>query len=154
MLKSIIGGAIFTVVMPGMVAGLIPYLLASRDADRGSGSAAGLVLIALGAAIYFWCLFDFIRARGTPAPIAPTEEMVSRGLYRIIRNPMYVGVLTVIAGQALWFGSWLAVLYGLIVFIAVHLFIIGYEEPTLRRTFGEGYDRYCQRVPRWVPKIR
>jgi protein-S-isoprenylcysteine O-methyltransferase Ste14 len=162
MTKSLIGSLIFTVVVPGAVAGYIPYLIGAQNAasgERGLAGVAGLALIALalialGAAIYFWCLFDFIRARGTPAPIAPTEEMVHRGLYRFVRNPMYVGVLTTIGGQALWFGSMPVVIYGLTVFIIVHLFVIAYEEPTLRRTFGEVYERYCREVPRWVPRMK
>jgi protein-S-isoprenylcysteine O-methyltransferase Ste14 len=66
---------------------------------------------------------------------------------------MYVGVLTTIGGQALWFGSVPVVIYGLTVFIIVHLFVIGYEEPTLKKTFGEAYERYCRDVPRWMPKL-
>lgn len=156
MTRSLIGSLIFTVVVPGAVAGYIPYLVGSQNAagaDRGLPGILGLIIVGIGAAIYFWCLFDFIRARGTPAPIAPTEEMVHRGLYRYVRNPMYIGVLTVIGGQALWFGSMTVLIYGVTVFMIVHLFVIAYEEPTLKKTFGEAYERYCRDVPRWVPRI-
>lgn len=155
MIRSLIGSLIFTVVMPGAVAGLIPYLIGSRNAPAGGLiGIIGAVLIIIGAAIYFWCLYEFIRARGTPAPIAPTEDMVHRGLYRYVRNPMYLGVLTVIAGQACWFGSWPVAIYGALIFGIVHLFVVSYEEPTLRKSFGESYERYCRNVPRWLPKIR
>ena len=155
MTRALIGSLIFTVIAPGAVAGLIPYLIGSKYAPVGGPlGVIGLILILAGAAIYFWCLVHFIRARGTPAPIAPTEEMVNEGLYRYVRNPMYVGVLTVIAGQALWFGSWAVAIYGATIFLIVHLFVILYEEPTLRRTFGESYERYCREVPRWLPRLR
>ena len=94
-----------------------------------------------------------MEGRGTPAPIAPTQELVVGGLYRWVRNPMYVGVSTAIAGQAVWFGSagvglWLAVFV-----LAVTTFTVAYEEPTLRRTYGASYDAYAAAVPRWLPRL-
>src|SRR5438045_2030067 len=100
---------IFTVLVPGTVAGLIPYRILSSAAENGTIAIGGvrylgMVLIAIGAAIYFWCAWDFTFAgRGTPAPIDPPKHLVSRGLYKYVRNPMYVGVLTLILGQAIWF---------------------------------------------------
>ncbi len=159
MTRAFIGSLIFTVIAPGAVAGYIPYLLATQHFDSlrvelGVVHYFGGLLLALGAAIYVWCVSGFIRAQGTPAPVVPTRELVVRGLYQYVRNPMYVGVLTAICGWAIWFGSGAVLIYGVGIFALVHLFVIGYEEPTLRRTYGESYVRYCMYVPRWVPRIR
>jgi protein-S-isoprenylcysteine O-methyltransferase Ste14 len=134
----------------------IPYLIlnGNRDllrADLGVMRYLGIPLIGLGAATYVWCASDFIRARGTPAPIDPPKEMVAQGLYRVVRNPMYVGVVSALFGEAIFFGSGLLAIYGVIIFGIVHLFVVTYEEPTLRRRFGETYERYCEAVPRWIP---
>ena len=91
---------------------------------------------------------------GTPAPIAPTTILVVKGLYRFIRNPMYIGVALVIGGQAWLFHSLHIAIYMICMLLAAHLFILLYEEPTLRKKFGEEYDRYCASVPRWIPKFR
>ena len=97
---------------------------------------------------------DFARAAGTPAPIDPPKELVARGLYRYSRNPMYVGVLSFIAAQALWFRSAWTGLYALALFGAFHSFVVLYEEPTLARSFGEAYRRYLASVPRWLGRTR
>jgi hypothetical protein len=98
---------------------------------------------------------DFALAgRGTPAPIDPPRELVVRGLYRVTRNPMYVGVLTVIAAGSWLFGSVPLAFYAFVVFACFHCFVIGYEEPTLRRSFDGAYQRYCAAVPRWLPRLR
>jgi protein-S-isoprenylcysteine O-methyltransferase Ste14 len=146
----------FTVLVPGMVAGVVPYLIATSSPDRlrfdpGLARLAGLVLIALGAAIYLWCLTDFIRAQGTPAPIDPPKEVVARGLYRVIRNPMYVGVLSMVLGEAITVGAGLVAIYAGVLMAVFHLFVVGYEEPTLRKQFGDAYEHYCRDVPRWIP---
>jgi hypothetical protein len=95
-----------------------------------------------------------LAGRGTPAPIDPPKELVVRGLYRFARNPMYVGVLAVIAGQSWLFGSPPLAIYALAVFACFHVFVIAYEEPTLRRHFDGAYERYCAAVPRWLPRLR
>jgi protein-S-isoprenylcysteine O-methyltransferase Ste14 len=144
---------LFTFLVPGTAAVLVPWWI------RGAGSAAasafvlralGLLLGLLGAAIYTWCVVDFARAAGTPAPIDPPKELVARGLYRVSRNPMYVGVLSVVLAQALWFASPATALYAALLFLAFHSFVVLYEEPTLARSFGAAYERYRATVPRWI----
>ena len=95
----------------------------------------------------------FALHRGTPAPVAPTETLVVTGVYRFVRNPMYLAVLTIILGQALLFGSWGLVLYAAIVFAVVATFVKGYEEPALTRTYGEQYLEYRRNVPGWCPRL-
>lgn len=150
---------VFTFLVPGTVAGYLPHAIL-----RGSGAtlaeSTGLLVLgatglALGLAIYGWCVTDFALAgHGTPAPIDPPTELVVRGLYRFARNPMYVGVLAVIAGQAALFASYRLALYAIVVFAVFNLFVIGYEEPALRRSFDGAYERYCATVPRWLPRLR
>ncbi len=109
-----------------------------------------MALVTAGVAIYGWCAWDFTFAgRGTPAPIDPPKELVLRGLYRWSRNPMYVGVLSVLAGETVLFLSLPLLVYALLVLTMFQIFIVLYEEPHLRRTFGASYADYCSRVPRW-----
>jgi protein-S-isoprenylcysteine O-methyltransferase Ste14 len=111
----------------------------------------GSLLLVLGASTYLWCLWDFgTVGRGTPAPIDPPKQLVARGLYKYSRNPMYVGVLTVILGFAVLFRSGPIALYSACVATAFCLFVVFYEEPHLKRVFGSGYEEYCSRVPRWL----
>jgi protein-S-isoprenylcysteine O-methyltransferase Ste14 len=151
---------IFTVLVPGTVAVLIPYRLASSPAARGSMPLGnfryfGFVLIIAGALIYLWCAWDFAFAgKGTPAPIDPPKELVVRGLYKHVRNPMYVGVLSLAFGQAIWFEAVRLIAYAGLVFVLFSAFVVFYEEPALTRKFGDRYKRYCERVPRWIPRIR
>jgi len=150
---------VFTVLVPGTVAGCLPgAILRATGATFDAAPAwrwLGLVPLAMGLAIYVWCVADFVLAgRGTPAPIDPPKELVVRGLYRFARNPMYVGVLSTIAGQSWLFGSLPVVFYALVVLACFHVFVIGYEEPTLRRNFDGAYERYCTAVPRWLPRLR
>jgi len=146
---------LFTVLVPGTVAVWVPLLL-----TRGRMPAAGVVLglailvFAVGASIYTWCIWDFATfGRGTPAPIDAPKRLVVRGLYRVTRNPMYVGVLTVILGWAVLFRSSGLALYALAVWCCFQSFVLVYEEPHLRRVFGAEYEAYCARVGRWLPRI-
>lgn len=151
---NLIKTLIFTVLVPGTVGVYIPYRL------RGPGwrpiSMAGwlgLAPVAAGVAVYLWCAWDFATfGRGTPLPLDAPKELVAHGLYGFVRNPMYVGVLLVIFGQALWFGSVATLWYGLAIALMFHLFVVVYEEPALRRKFGESYERYLKAVPRWMPR--
>jgi protein-S-isoprenylcysteine O-methyltransferase Ste14 len=151
---SIFKTLIFTVIFPGTVAVYVPYRL------RGPGphpvtalGLLGLPPMAIGVAVYLWCAWDFATfGRGTPLPLDAPKQLVARGLYRHVRNPMYVGVLLVIFGQALWFRSVATLWYGLAIELAFHLFVLLYEEPTLKHKFGASYERYLQTVPRWAPK--
>ena len=95
-----------------------------------------------------------IQGLGTPAPVLPTKHLVVTGLYRHVRNPMYVGVASTIFGQALLFASKALVIYGALVWLAFHLFVFFYEEPTLQATFGDEYKTFREEVPRWIPRLR
>jgi protein-S-isoprenylcysteine O-methyltransferase Ste14 len=151
---------LFTVVVPGTVAVYVPWWILARSGElaierRGIAQLAGLALALFGGAIYARCAWDFtFVGRGTPAPIDPPRELVASGLYRWTRNPMYVGVGSVLLGEALLFGSARLLGYALAVLTAFHLFVVLYEEPTLRRSFGAAYERYCERVPRWIGRVR
>ncbi len=147
---------LFTVLVPGTVAVFLPYWIVARNREALHVEPVRALLaapfVALGAATYFWCLWEFaVTGRGTPAPIDPPKRLVVRGLYRYVRNPMYVGVLLVIAGWAVLFGFGAVLRYGAAVAVAFHLFVVLVEEPLLRRRFGEAYDAYCRAVRRWVP---
>ncbi len=153
-MKLFVKNLIFTVLVPGAVAGWLPAVLA-RDAAPASAPwlVAGSALLAAGAAIYLWCLWDFASAgRGTPAPIDPPRTLVVRGLYRYTRNPMYLGVLTAIAGWVALYGSLALLGYGACVALAFHLFVVIYEEPALARRFGADYERYRTLAPRWLTR--
>jgi protein-S-isoprenylcysteine O-methyltransferase Ste14 len=147
---------IFTLVVPATVAIYVPYwLLSSRPVPTPPGALRylGLLPLFVGACIYLWCAWNFaVVGRGTPAPIDPPKELVVEGPYRYVRNPMYVGVLLALVGEALYFGSRALIWWALAVCVWVNLFVLLYEEPTLRRKFGAAYDEYCARVPRWLPR--
>jgi protein-S-isoprenylcysteine O-methyltransferase Ste14 len=151
---------IFTVLVPGTVAVYVPHLLVASPGSRamlslGAFHYAGLVFILVGALIYLRCAWDFAFAgKGTPAPVDPPKELVVRGLYNYVRNPMYVGVMSVIVGQAIWFEARVLFAYAAFCFLLFFAFVFLYEEPVLRRKFGESYERYCDRVPRWIPRLR
>jgi protein-S-isoprenylcysteine O-methyltransferase Ste14 len=106
-------------------------------------------------AIYFRCAWEFaVRGLGTPAPIAPTRFLVTTALHRYVRNPMYIGVLGMLLGEAITFRAVVLFKYWVFCFVAVYLFVLLYEEPTLRRQFGESYEEYRRSVPRWIPRFR
>jgi protein-S-isoprenylcysteine O-methyltransferase Ste14 len=111
-----------------------------------------LLLLLLGTAVYLRCVWDFaVTGRGTPAPIDAPKVLVVRGLYRYVRNPMYVGVLLVVLGWSALFGSSALLIYAGSVGLFFHLFVVVVEEPILRRKFGESYEQYCSSVRRWLP---
>jgi protein-S-isoprenylcysteine O-methyltransferase Ste14 len=115
---------------------------------------AGVVLIAGGAAVLVSAFAQFaFEGRGTPAPIAPTERLVVGGLYRYVRNPMYIAVLAIIAGQAAFLFRRELVAYGLSVAVAMVAFVKLYEEPTLRHRYGAQYESYRRAVPGWLPRL-
>jgi protein-S-isoprenylcysteine O-methyltransferase Ste14 len=147
---------LFSLLVPGTVMGLLPHLLRRRfPAARRPGHLrySGWPLILVGLGVYLRCARDFVVVgRGTPAPVDAPETLVAEGPYRHVRNPMYVGVLMVLAGQVIYDASVALAGYVLLLFAAFHLFIVGYEEPNLHRRFGPAYERYRQRVPRWLPR--
>ena len=113
---------------------------------------AGLILAGVAGLVDSYARFA-LQGLGTPAPIAPTQHLVVTGLYRYVRNPIYVAVAAVIFGQALLFGDWRLFAYGAVVWLVFHLFVVGYEEPTLKRSFGAEYEAFCINVPRWIPRL-
>lgn len=127
----------------------------SRPASFGAAQAAGLVAALAGGALALACVVTFaIAGRGTPAPFDPPRRLVVRGPYRRVRNPMYIGAGLVLLGAALFYQS-VALLGYTVGFLATaHLFVIGYEEPTLRRTYGQEYAAYCRLAGRWWPRRR
>ena len=148
---------VFLVLAPGMVAGYIPLALLRTGTRLEMGIFAYLAipLWLIGGVILLWSFWNFLRqGRGTPAPIDPPKELVAAGFYRYVRNPMYVGVLAMILGHFLWFGYWNLLMYALVVFLAFHIFVTSYEEPTLKKKFGASYEEYLRRVPRWIPRLR
>jgi protein-S-isoprenylcysteine O-methyltransferase Ste14 len=148
---------LFTIVVPGTVGVYVPSLLIggfTRPEPR-LVTWLGSVVIAIGAAIYFRCAWEFaVRGLGTPAPIAPTKFLVTTALHRYVRNPMYIGVALAIFGEAVLFRSFHIAEYAALMLLTAHLFVVSYEEPTLRRQFGESYEEYRRKVPRWIPKFR
>jgi protein-S-isoprenylcysteine O-methyltransferase Ste14 len=157
---AFLGSLVFLVVAPGTIGVLVPYRLSRwqvRPAFLGVGAfrVTGVILIALGAAGLVECFVRFaMRGRGTPAPVAPPAHLVVSGLYRHVRNPMYVAILSAVVGQALLLGAPELLGYAAVLWLAFHLFVVGYEEPTLRATFGAEYDEFRASVPRWIPRVR
>jgi protein-S-isoprenylcysteine O-methyltransferase Ste14 len=156
---AILGSAIFLIIAPGFVAGLVPWWLSRwRLGPPFFGIPAfrfaGGILMVLG---MFGLLDSFIRFAvqgiGTPAPVFPTRHLVVTGLYRFVRNPMYVAVLAIILGQGFVLGSVMLIEYGAVVWLLFHLFVLAYEEPTLRAKFGSEYTVFCAEVPRWIPRL-
>jgi protein-S-isoprenylcysteine O-methyltransferase Ste14 len=152
------GTAAFFVVAPGTVAGLIPWLITSWDVT-GSGplwriaQVFGALLIVAGLVPAVHAFAEFARAGGTPLPLTPTEHLVVTGFNCYVRNPMYVGLLLVIVGQALLFGSVDLVVYAVVLWCVTASFVRWYEEPTLTRRYGNEYLTYRRNVRAWVPRL-
>ncbi len=124
----------------------------NRPVGTGLQQVAGLVIGTAGAALVLWCIGTFVLdGRGTPAPFDPPRRLVAKGPYRFVRNPMYIGAGLVLAGAFLFYDSLALLVYTGLYFLATHLLVIWYEEPTLQRTFGPDYEAYCRRVRRWLP---
>ncbi|RRB04376.1 methyltransferase family protein [Larkinella rosea] len=147
----------FTLLQPGIVTGLIPYLLVRNKVKILFSNPfefqqyLGVLIWLLGIIILFHCIIRFAtEGQGTISPADPTKRLVIKGLYRFSRNPMYVGVMLILIGEAVFCPSVALWLYTISVFIAVSLFVITHEEPRLRNDFGEDYEAYCRRVRRWI----
>lgn len=157
--SSIIGSAVFLLIVPGFVAGFVPWWISHwqrKSALFGLpfDDIVGSVLIAVGALGLLDSSARFaIQGMGTPAPMFPTRRLVVTGPYRYMRNPMYASVVSTIIGQALLFGNKALLAYGALVWFLFHVFVLLYEEPRLRATFGAEYDTYCDNVPRWIPRL-
>src|SRR5215472_3747318 len=122
-------------------------------ATTGAPQVTGMIMVTIGTAIALWCVFTFVFiGKGTPAPFDPPRKLVIRGPYCFVRNPMYIGAGMTLAGAALFYESLSLLIYTGLFFLITHLFVVLYEEPTLRRTFGTEYEEYLRRVRRWLPK--
>jgi len=156
-MSPILRTLIFTVFVPGFWTVLMPYWLLPRGVPpdvRGAGTA-GWLLIAAGIALYCACAFwgFAVRGKGTPLPLDPPKNLVVEGPYRIVRNPMYWGVGSVVLGEAAIFRSVALAELAAVFAVGVIVFVLLIEEPELRRKFGAEYEEYCQRVPRWLPRL-
>ena len=138
------------VVFPGIRLYFEGPLRAALKTTRAVGVL--LILVGLPGLVDSFARFA-LQGLGTPAPVAPTKNLVVTGLYRYVRNPIYVAVVAIILGQAILFGDWRLVLLGALFWLAFHLFVVAYEEPTLQRTFGAEYEAYRANVQRWIPRV-
>jgi Putative protein-S-isoprenylcysteine methyltransferase len=134
----------------------VPRWLAAGAALHLRWNGGSIALMIVGGAVMLWCVWDFAwTGRGTPAPFDPPRRLVVKGLYRFVRNPMYVGMALFLIGEAFVLPQ---VTRGMLITLAVlavvvNVFILAYEEPTLRRLFGDDYARYCRNVRRWIPRL-
>jgi len=157
---AIVGSAIFLVIAPGIVAGYVPWRICRWHVEapllgNPTFRLVGVLLIVIGLPVLLDCFARFaLQGLGTPAPVFPTRHLVISGLFRYVRNPMYVSVVSLILGQGLFFGSVLVIEYGIAVWVAFCLFVLMYEEPILRKSFGTEYEEFCANVPRWIPRLR
>jgi protein-S-isoprenylcysteine O-methyltransferase Ste14 len=150
----------FTFLLPGTVTVLIPYWITRRSGTRVFSSYDalrffGVPLVVVGAAGLGWCIWEFFsEGRGTLAPVDPPKHLVVKGLYRYVRNPMYVSVVTILVGEAILFMSKNVLIEAGVFLALAYLFVVFYEERVLRKQFGESYERYLQQVSRWIPRLR
>jgi len=157
---AILGSAIFLVIAPGFVAGYVPWRISRWQIGApllGNSlfRLIGVLLIAGGLPVLLDSFARFaLQGLGTPAPIFPTRHLVVSGLFRHVRNPMYVAVVPLILDQGLFFGSVRVLEYGIAVWVGFYLFVLIYEEPTLRKSYGPEYEEFCANVPRLIPHLR
>jgi protein-S-isoprenylcysteine O-methyltransferase Ste14 len=156
--SAVVGTALFFLVAPFVAAAVVPWWITGWQFHATFlgielTRMIGVVFIAAGLPGVVDSFARFaLEGLGTPAPVAPPKYLVVTGLYRYVRNPMYVSVLAIILGQALLFSAGRLVLYGALFWLACHAYVILYEEPTLRRSFGAVYETFCANVPRWIPR--
>jgi protein-S-isoprenylcysteine O-methyltransferase Ste14 len=156
---AVLGSALFFVVAPLVLAGFIPLWVTQwefRPAFFGVDPIrilGGLLIVAGVPGILDSFARFALEGLGTPAPIAPARKLVVTGLYRYVRNPIYVALVAVILGQALLFGDGRLLWYGALLWLFFHVFVVIYEEPTLEQTFGPEYERFRTNVPRWIPRL-
>lgn len=144
---------VFTIVVPGAGGVYVPWVILNRNGSLPAPVAwYALPVIVAGVALYFWCVWEFAAiGRGTPGLWDAPRQVIAAGPYRWVRNPIYISAFLIVAGEAWLFGSLAVLLYAIGLVIACHLFIVGYEEPRLRRRFGESYEAYLHTVSRWIP---
>jgi protein-S-isoprenylcysteine O-methyltransferase Ste14 len=148
---------LYLIIEAGLFALYIPLglLRSGPRLETGVVSWLAIPLWLIGSLVVLSCFWDFtFKGRGTPVPSDPPRELVVTGFYHYVRNPIYVAVLLIFLGHFLWFGYWALLTYTVMAFIGVHVFVVLYEEPTLKRKFGAAYEEYLNHVPRWIPKFR
>jgi protein-S-isoprenylcysteine O-methyltransferase Ste14 len=157
--SAVLGSVCFLLLAPGTVAGLVPWWISGWRVQAPLLGFSffrwlGVLLILAGLPVLLDSFARFaLKGLGTPAPVFPTRHLVVSGLYRYVRNPMYLALQAVIFGQGFLFGNVQVLEYGLLVWVGFHLFVLLYEEPTLRRSFGAEYENFCAQVGRWVPRL-
>jgi protein-S-isoprenylcysteine O-methyltransferase Ste14 len=157
-IPAAVGSAAFFVVAPGTVLGIVPWLITRWELpDVGPGGqilrGVGVLLIGVGLVPLVHVFAQFVKAGGTPAPVAPTHQLVVTGFNRFVRNPIYVALIVVVLGQALLFGSLGLVAYAVVIWVVTASFARVYEEPTLARQFGREYEVYRHNVRAWIPRL-
>jgi len=156
---AVLGSTLFFVLVPLMLAAFVPWWITQWEFQRAFFGVEltrvlGGVLIIAGVPGLVDSFARFaLEGVGTPAPVAPTQKLIVTGLYRYVRNPIYIAVVAVILGQALLFGDERLLSYGALFWLACHVFVVTYEEPTLKRTFGMEYETFLANVPRWIPRL-
>ena len=157
---AVLGSVVFFFAAPGTVGALVPWWMSRwRIQATFPGSSVfrlvGAILVIAGILVLTDSFARFaLQGLGTPAPVSPPRRLVATGLYRYVRNPMYLAVVSAIVEQALFFGSLGLLAYVALLAIIVHLFVVGYEEPKLRTSFEDEYEAFCANVPRWRPRLR
>ena len=157
-MRNTVETVIATIVVPGVAAILVPYWLLTQTAGTwptkiGLYEVFAIFGVLLGFGIVVWVSYTFVRfGIGTPVPLDPPDRFIVRGLFRYVRNPMYVGALSILLSEALFFRSAWLLLYAFGLWLALHLFLIVFEEPQLKKRFGESYLTYQRSVPRWLPR--
>jgi protein-S-isoprenylcysteine O-methyltransferase Ste14 len=157
--SAVVGTVFFLLIAPGTVAGLVPWWISgwrmrSPLLHFSPFRWLGVLLIVAGVPLLLDSFVRFaLKGLGTPAPVFPTRHLVVSGLYRYVRNPMYLAVAAVIVGQGLLFGDVRVLEYGVFVCLGFHMFVLLYEEPALPRTFGAEYENFCANVGRWIPRL-
>jgi len=147
---------LFMLLVPGILMVALPISLFQTSTALFSFDVFRWLAVPFwvaGASIAIWCAWAFtVRGRGTPSPTDPPRELVTSGLYRYLRNPIYAGAMIFLLGHVLWHPSRAILAMPILVAVSAHLFILFYEEPHLRKTFGAAYEEYCRQVPRWIPQ--
>jgi protein-S-isoprenylcysteine O-methyltransferase Ste14 len=155
----LLGSALFLALAPGIVAGLIPWWISNWKVEPPLLGfplvrVVGILALVVGVAVLLESFARFaLKGAGTPAPVAPPRHLVVTGLYRYVRNPMYLAVASIILGQSMILGNLTLLAYDGLVWLIFHFWVSVYEEPALRRTFGAEYDAFCANVPRWLPRL-
>lgn len=158
-IKRILKILFLMIIGPGSVIVFIPCLIMSFFGPPdfykiGHSQYIGIIPILMGLIISLWCFYDFISVgKGTPVPTDPPEKLVIIGMYRFVRNPMYIGILFLLFGEAVFFKSFALLGYTACIYCLFHIFIIGFEEPMLKSRFGKEYEKYCNTVPRWLIRL-